>query len=75
MLRDDPGHRRRGNNDTELLDRAEFLAQVIERQVTIVTSDYGMRVRGKARELPVRVLPNAYDCRSPGGLNVGLLLL
>jgi hypothetical protein len=58
VLHDDPSHRRRGNNDTELLDRAEFLAQVIERPVTMVTTDYGMRVRGKARDLRVHVMPD-----------------
>ncbi|MDG4834143.1 PIN domain-containing protein [Solwaraspora sp. WMMD1047] len=57
VLRDDEDHRRRGNNDTELLDRAEFLLQVIERPVTLVTTDYGMRVRSKARNLRVRVMP------------------
>lgn len=58
VLQDDEGHRRRGNNDTELLDRAEFFAQVIERSVALVTTDYGMRVRGKARNLQVRVMPD-----------------
>jgi hypothetical protein len=39
VLRDDQDHRRRGNNDTELLDRAEFLLQVIERSYwTIITA-------------------------------------
>jgi hypothetical protein len=57
VLRDDEDHRRRGNNDTELLDRAEFLAQVTERPVTLVTTDYGMRVRSRARNLFVRVMP------------------
>ncbi len=57
VLHDDESHRRRGNNDTELLDRAEFLMQVIERPVTLVTTDYGMRVRSKARNLRVRVMP------------------
>src|SRR5690348_6767089 len=57
ILRDDEDHRRRGNNDTELLDRAEFLLQVVERPVTLVTTDYGMRVRSKARNLRVHVMP------------------
>ncbi len=57
VLGDDDDHRRRTNNDTELLDRTEFLHQVIERPVTIVTTDYGMRVRGKARGLQAHVMP------------------
>ena len=57
VLRDDEDHRRRGNNDTELLDRAEFLAQVTEQPVTLVTTDYGMRVRSRARNLRVHVMP------------------
>ncbi len=58
VLRDDEDHSRRSNNDTELLDRSEFLWQVIERPVTLVTTDYGMRVRSKARGLRVRVMPD-----------------
>jgi hypothetical protein len=57
VLADEDGHRRRGNNDTELLDRAEFLQQVIEQPVTIVTTDRGMRVRAGARDIVVKPMP------------------
>lgn len=58
ILADEDDHRRRTNSDTELLDRAEFLHQVIEQPVTIVTTDRGMRVRGQARQLTVRQMPS-----------------
>jgi len=51
ILPDAPNHRRQADNDTELLDRAEFLYQVTGQQVTFVTADRGMRVRGKVRDL------------------------
>jgi hypothetical protein len=51
ILPDAPGHRRQADNDTELLDRAEFLHQVTNWRVTFVTADRGMRVRGKVRQL------------------------
>lgn len=57
VLRDEDDHRRRASGDTEVLDRAEFLQQVIERQVTVVTADRGMRVRGKARGLQIWPMP------------------
>lgn len=66
VLLDEDDHLRRANSDTELLDRAEFLHQVIERPVTIVTTDRGMRVRGKARGLQVRAMPDHLRL-PPGG--------
>lgn len=57
VLSDEDDHRRRTNHDTELLDRAEFLHQVTEQKVTIVTTDRGMRVRGQARDLIVQQMP------------------
>jgi hypothetical protein len=51
ILPDAPSHRRQADNDTELLDRAEFLHQVTNWRVTFVTADRGMRVRGKVRQV------------------------
>jgi len=51
ILPDPPRHRRQADEDTEILDRAEFLAQVTGMAVICVTADAGMRVRGRVREL------------------------
>ncbi|WIX92516.1 hypothetical protein [Amycolatopsis sp. DG1A-15b] len=60
ILGEDDEHQRRTNSDSEILDRAQFLGQVINQPVTIVTADRGMRVRGRARNLTVRTLPDTY---------------
>jgi hypothetical protein len=70
VLPDPPGHRRQGDEDTEILDRAEFLAQVTGTPVTCVTADAGMRVRGRVRELlaersNVRMVAMPPDLRLP----------
>jgi hypothetical protein len=51
ILPDAPNHRRQADNDTELLERADFLHQVTNTRVTFVTADRGMRVRGRVRQL------------------------
>jgi hypothetical protein len=51
ILPDAPAHRRQADNDTELLDRTEFVTQVTGKFVTLVTADRGMRVRGKLCKL------------------------
>lgn len=58
VLVDEDDHRRRANHDTELLDRAEFLSQVTEVPITVVTTDRGMRIRGQARGLAVQQMPD-----------------
>ena len=70
VLPDAPNHRRQADNDTELLDRAEFLHQVTNRRVTFVTADRGMLVRGKVRQLlpapsTVRMVAMPEELRAP----------
>lgn len=57
ILRDDVSHQRRTSNDSEIIDRAEFLQQVIEKPVTMVTGDRGLRVRCHARGIPIFMMP------------------
>ncbi|WP_239395686.1 PIN domain-containing protein [Frankia sp. CiP3] len=61
-LLDDPGHRRQANPDDELLDRAQFLRQVIDLPVAVVTGDRGVRVRATARGAGLRavVMPDKF---------------
>ncbi|MEV4516183.1 PIN domain-containing protein [Dactylosporangium sp. NPDC049525] len=59
VLTDPDGHRRTTDKDDEILRRAEFVEQVVERRVTVVSADRGMRVRGIGRGLRVRPLPEA----------------
>jgi hypothetical protein len=42
------------------LDRAQFLGQVFNREVVVVTGDRGMRVRGQACKLTVHTLADKY---------------
>lgn len=51
LLSDYSDHRSRTNVDAEILDRAQFLQQVIERPVTLVTSDINMGVGARLRGL------------------------
>lgn len=57
VLRDDVSHQRRTNSDSEIIDRAEFLHQVIEKPVTMVTGDRGLRIRCNARGIPIVMMP------------------
>lgn len=57
ILKDDVSHQRRTSNDSEIIDRAQFLHQVIESPVTMVTGDRGLRVRCHARQIPVKMMP------------------
>jgi len=70
ILPDPQRHRRHADEDTEILDRAEFLTQVTGSTVTCVTADTGMRVRGRVRELlaarsNVRMVAMPPDLRVP----------
>ncbi|MET7425422.1 PIN domain-containing protein [Dactylosporangium sp. NPDC005555] len=56
ILADPPNHRRHSNVDHEILDRAEQIFQSVERAVTVVSGDRGMRVRGLSRGIPVMQL-------------------
>lgn len=51
ILVDPPGHERRTNNDDELLTRAEYISAFVGERVTLVSGDYGMRLRAAARGL------------------------
>jgi hypothetical protein len=51
VLPDAPGHLRQADNDIELLDRAQFLHQITDLWVTLVTADRGMRIRGMVRQI------------------------
>lgn len=53
-LPDERGHRRQSDADTEILDRAEFLAQILGVRVNVVTDDRSMRCRCMARREAVR---------------------
>lgn len=57
ILGDDVSHQRRTNSDSEIIDRAQFFHQVIEKPVTMVTGDRGLRVRSKARSIQVVMMP------------------
>lgn len=58
ILGDDKSHQRRTNSDSEIIDRAQFFHQVIEKPVTMVTGDRGLRVRSKARSIQVVMMPS-----------------
>jgi hypothetical protein len=51
VLPDAPGHLRQADADIELLDRAQFLHQITDLRVTLITADRGMRVRGMVRQI------------------------
>lgn len=57
VLVDEISHQRRTNSDSEIIDRAQFLHQVIEKPVTMVTGDRGLRVRSHSRSIPVVMMP------------------
>ena len=56
ILADPPNHRRHADVDHEFLDCVELICQSVERAVTVVSGDRGMRVRGLSRGIPVRPL-------------------
>jgi rRNA-processing protein FCF1 len=62
-LLDDPVHHRHANSDSEILDRAEFVANVTNQTVLLVTGDRGMRVRATAHgsRLRARLMPERYS--------------
>lgn len=60
ILPDPVGHRRNTDKDHEILNRADFMSQVIERPVTVVSNDRGMRVRGRGRKITVRPLSDKW---------------
>ncbi len=66
-LLDEPGHRPVDNADEEILDRAEFFADILGRTVTVVTGDTGMRARAAGRGGKVRAatMPLHYRDRRP----------
>jgi PIN domain len=51
ILPDAPGHRRQVDDDMELLDRAQFLYQITNKPVALVTADRGMRIRGMVHQI------------------------
>jgi hypothetical protein len=51
ILPDAPSHRRQADNDVELLDRAQFLSQITNQPVMVVTADRGMRIRGMVGQI------------------------
>jgi len=52
VLVDPPRHRRRPNNDDEILARAEYLAAFVgPERVRVAAIDYGMQLRAASREL------------------------
>jgi hypothetical protein len=70
ILPDAPGNRRQADPDMELIDRAQFLSQVVDHSVVFVTDDRGMRVRGTVRQLlpagsKVRMVAMPSDLRIP----------
>jgi predicted ribonuclease YlaK len=61
FLLDDPGHRRLGNNDDEIVSRAGYLQQYLKPgTVAVLTSDIGMRGRALAWRLKAEKLPDNF---------------
>jgi rRNA-processing protein FCF1 len=61
----DSGPRRRPTDaDEEVLDTCRELRQLTGREVTLITADTSMRLRGQARGIPVVRMPDKYR-RSP----------
>ncbi|XVV12615.1 PIN domain-containing protein [Actinoplanes sp. CA-131856] len=56
ILRDPADHRRNPDADYEILNRAEFVQQVCDDAVRVVSGDRGMRVRGMSRDILVQPL-------------------
>lgn len=63
ILMDPVGHRRRVNNDEEILDRTEQLNRYASGTAALATGDYGMELRASTRELRCIDLPD--DLRLP----------
>jgi rRNA-processing protein FCF1 len=59
VLADEPGHLRMSSNDQEILDRCEFLNQVTESPVTVITGDSGMRITAQTRGINIFNLSTA----------------
>jgi hypothetical protein len=58
VMVDRPGHRRRSNNDDEILARVEYLAAYIgPERVRVLAMDYGMQLRASSRDLQSVQLP------------------
>lgn len=57
---DDEDHHRRSNPDEEVLDRCVLLQQAVGEPVTLVTADYGMRLRASARGMQVTPMPDTH---------------
>jgi hypothetical protein len=58
ILVDPPGHRRRPNNDDEILTRAEYLSAFVGAdRVRVAARDYGMQLRASGRGLRWVELP------------------
>lgn len=63
VMMDPPGHQRLSNSDGELLRRAEHLARFAP-GVTIVSSDYGIRLRAQALGLASLAPPDEWQLRA-----------
>lgn len=59
VLADEPDRLRMSSNDQEILDRCEFLNQVTESPVTVITGDSGMRITAQTRGINVFNLSTA----------------
>lgn len=57
LLVDPPSHKRRTNEDDEILTRVEYLTALVEGRVAVATGDYGMQLRASARGLRSLALP------------------
>ena len=58
LLMDPPGHQRSGNDDDELLTRAEYLSSLTDGRVYVATGDYGMQAQATLRGLKCLELPD-----------------
>lgn len=67
VLLDEAGHARKANPDEELLSRALSLQRSLSRQVTVVTGDMRIQLRGAALGLAEAVMPEKYvkDAQRP----------
>lgn len=62
---DPPRHSRLPNNDSELLERIEYLNVVVGQAATVITADYGLQLRAGVRGLSCMAMPD--ELRLPFG--------